>query len=63
MYGPTAEAIKLRAKGLIERDEVPGIVAVVTETEHPVQTFTVGTGIALPATPNPNLVMDITVAA
>lgn len=58
-YGVTAEALKLRAKGLIERDAAPGVVAVVTETEHPVQTYTVGTAIALPAMPNPDLVMDI----
>lgn len=58
-YGTTAEALKLRAKGLIARDAAPGIVAVVTETDHPVQTFTVGTAIALPAMPNPDLVMDI----
>lgn len=58
-YGVTAEALKLRAKGLIDRDATPGVVAVITETEHPVQTFTVGTAIALPAMPNPDLVMDI----
>lgn len=60
-YGVTAEALKLRSKGLIERDVAPGIVAVVTETEHPVQTYTVGTAIALPATPNPDLIMDLDV--
>jgi hypothetical protein len=60
-YGPTAEALKLRAKGLIEADAVPGIVAVVTETDHPVQTFTVGTGLILPAMPNPDLILDATV--
>jgi hypothetical protein len=60
-YGPTAEALKLREKGLIERDAVPGIVAVVTESEHPVQTFTVATAIALPVLPNPDLIMDISV--
>jgi hypothetical protein len=58
-YGVTAEALKLRSKGMIARDATPGVVAVVTETEHPVQTFTVGTAIALPAMPNPDLVMDI----
>lgn len=62
-YGPTAEALKLRAKGLIEQEAVPGVVAVVTETDHPVQTYTVGTAIALPGTPNASLVMDIVVAA
>lgn len=61
-YGVTAEALKLRAKGLIEQEAMPGVVAVVTETDHPVQTYTVGTAIALPAMPNPDLVMDIVVA-
>lgn len=60
-YGTTAEALKLRAKGYIERDVAPGLVAVVTETDDPVQTYTKGAGIALPASPNPDLVMDITV--
>ena len=62
-YGITPEAVKLAAKGLIEQTALPGIVAVVTETDHPVQTYTVGTGIALPVAPNVNLVMDMTVAA
>lgn len=61
-YGITAEAIKLASKGYITQEEAPGIVAVVTETEHPVQTFTVGTAIAMPMMPNPNLVMDAVVA-
>jgi hypothetical protein len=60
-YGTTAEALKLRAKGYIDRDVAPGLVAVVTETDDPVQTYTKGAGVALPATPNPDLVMDITV--
>lgn len=62
-YGPTAEALKLRAKGLIEQEAVPGVVAVVTETDHPVQTYTVGTAIAVPGSPNASLVLDATVAA
>lgn len=56
-YGITAEAIKLRSKGYIDSSAMPGVVAVVTENDHPVQTFTVGTAIALPVLPNPNLLM------
>lgn len=61
-YGITAEALKLASKGYIQRTDMPGIVAVVTETESPVQTYTVGTGVALPAMPNPDLVLDAVVA-
>jgi hypothetical protein len=61
-YGITAEAIKLRSKGMIEGDAMPGVVAVVTENDHPVQTFTVGTAIALPVLPNPNLLFVADVA-
>jgi hypothetical protein len=61
-YGVTAEAIKLRSKGYIEADAMPGVVAVVTETDHPVQTFTVGTAIALPVLPNPSLLFVADVA-
>lgn len=63
LYGTTAEALKLRSKGFIERDAAPGLVAVVTEEDHPVHTFTVGTGLALPIMPNPDLVLDAVVAA
>lgn len=62
-YGPTAEAIKFAGKGLIDLQDAPGVVALVTETEHPVQTFTVGTAIAMPVMPNANLILDATVAA
>jgi hypothetical protein len=41
---------------------MPGVVAVVTETDHPVQTFTVGTAIALPVLPNPKLLFVADVA-
>jgi hypothetical protein len=61
-YGVTAEAIKLRSKGMIDQDAMPGVVAVVTETDHPVQTFTVGTAIALPVLPNPKLLFVADVA-
>ncbi len=61
-YGITAEALKLAQKGYITASEAPGVVAVVTETTHPVQTYTVGTAVALPAMPNPDLVMDLVVA-
>lgn len=56
-YGVTAEAIKLAEKGLIVASEMPGIVAVGLENENPVQTFTLGTAIAVPVLPNPDLVI------
>jgi hypothetical protein len=61
-FGPTAEALLLRNRGLIERNTAPGIVALVLQNDNPVQTFTLATAIALPASPNPDLVMDIDVA-
>lgn len=63
LYGTTAEALKLRAKGMITREEAPGLVAVILENDHPVQTVTNGVGLALPIMPNPDLIMDIIVAA
>lgn len=62
-YGPTAEAIKFAGRGIIDLQDAPGVVALVTETEHPVQTYTVGTAIAMPVMPNPDLILDATVAA
>lgn len=62
-YGVTAEAIKLRSKGMIDKASMPGVVAVIAENDHPVQTFTVGTAIALPVIPNPSLLMVATVTA
>lgn len=56
-YGITAEAIKLASKGMIADSEMPGIVAVVLENDNPVQTFTLGTAIAVPVLPNPDLVI------
>ncbi len=56
-YGITAEAIKLAERGLIQASEMPGIVAVALENENPVQTFTLGTAIAVPVMPNPDLVI------
>jgi hypothetical protein len=61
-YGITAEALLLNQRGLITAADAPGIVAVVTQTEHPVQTYTVGTAIALPVMPNPDLIIDAVVA-
>ena len=56
-YGITAEAIKLAEKGMIKAEEMPGIVAVALENDNPVQTFTLGTAIAVPVMPNPDLVI------
>jgi hypothetical protein len=61
-YGPTPEALLLAERGLIDRTAAPGVIAVITRTEHPVQTYTVGTAIALPAMPNPDLILDADVA-
>lgn len=61
-WGTTAEALRLREKGLIDRTESPGLVAFAMTQDHPVQTMTVATAIALPVMPNPNLVMDAVVA-
>ena len=62
-YGVTAEAKLLRQRGFIDRDAEMGIVAVVTINEHPVQKYTVGTAIALPALPNADYILDADVAA
>lgn len=61
-YGITAEAIVLAGRGLIDQRDMPGVVAVVTHNEHPVQTFTVGTAIALPVLVNPELLIAADVA-
>jgi hypothetical protein len=62
-FGTTAEALRLREKGLIKREDAPGIVAFAMTQDHPVQTMTVATAVALPVMPNPNLVMDAIVTA
>lgn len=56
-YGITAEAIKLAGKGMLSASEMPGVVAVVLENDNPVQTFTLGTAIAVPVLPNPDLII------
>lgn len=61
-WGTTAESLRLREKGLIQREEAPGLVAFAMTQDHPVQTTTVATAVALPVMPNPNLVMDAVVA-
>jgi len=61
-YGVTAEALKFASKGYIELSDAPGVVAYVTETESPVQTFTGATAVAVPVLPNPKLVIAATVA-
>lgn len=59
--GVTAESLVLQQKGLITAEEAPGIVSFAMTQEHPVQTTTMCTAVALPVMPNPNLVMDMTV--
>lgn len=62
-YGATAESIMLRERNLIEASAAPGIVACIFQNEHPVQTFTLGTAIALPTFANPELAFTATVDA
>jgi hypothetical protein len=61
-YGVTAEALLMAGQGVITLQDAPGVVAVVTRTESPVQTYTLGTALAMPVLPNPELVICATVA-
>lgn len=60
-WGITAEALVLREKGMIEREEAPGLVVFNLFQDHPVQTTTMATAVCLPVMPNPNLVNDFLV--
>lgn len=61
-YGITAEATRLLERGLITRQDAPGIVALVLQNDNPVQTFTLATAIALPTVVNPELIFTADVA-
>lgn len=61
-YGVTAEAIVMQSRGMITDTMAPGIVALVHANDHPVQTFTLATAVALPISPNPDYVFDCIVA-
>jgi hypothetical protein len=61
LYGPTAEGVLLASKGYITARQASGLVAVVTQNDHPVQTFTVGSGVALPVVPNSELLFTLKV--
>jgi hypothetical protein len=54
MYGVTAEAVTLFERGFIARRDISGAVAVVSQNDDPVQTFTKGAAIALPLLGDPN---------
>jgi len=60
-YGVTAEAIVLAGKGLIDQTAMPGIVALTLTQEHPVQTLTLATAVAMPtmASPKALIVADV----
>lgn len=53
--GTTAEAIKLAAAKQIQQDQMPGMVAVVNETDDPVATWTKTVAIGFPVLMNPDL--------
>lgn len=59
LYGTTLEAIELANRGLITRQDVPGVTTLVLRNESPVQTFTVSTAIALPVIGNPKAMMVV----
>lgn len=61
-YGVTAEALKLRGKGMITAEQAPGVVCCTYENELPVQSLVAAHAVALPVTPNPSLIMDAVVA-
>lgn len=61
-YGVTAEAIVMQSRGMITDAMAPGIVALVHANDHPVQTFTLATAVALPISPNPDYVFDCLVS-
>lgn len=63
LYGPTSEAVLLAAKGYISAKQTRGVVAIVTQNDHPVQTFTVGSAVALPVIPNAELLFTLKVDA
>lgn len=57
-FGVTAEAIKLRSKGVITREQAPGLVVVVLDSDHPVQTSTLATALALPSLGRRDFILD-----
>lgn len=61
-YGTTLEAMGMVQNGNIAASDAPGVVAVVTRTESPIQTYTLGTALAMPVLPNSELVICAQVA-
>jgi hypothetical protein len=61
-FGTTAEAISLIEKNKIQRQAAPGITVLALQNESPVQTFTVGSAIALPVIVNPEYLFTADVA-
>lgn len=57
-FGTTREATKLSQDGILPESDRAGVIAMVWETEDPVQTWTKGTAIALPVLHNPNTVFS-----
>lgn len=60
-YGTTAEAVKLRGQGKIKREDVGGLVCVILEEDHPVQTSTLATALAVPSLGRDDFIMDVEV--
>lgn len=56
-FGTTAEALQLTEARAIANDQAPGMVAVVTNTDEPVATWTKAVAVGLPLIANPNLTL------
>ncbi|MGI8425446.1 MAG: major capsid protein [Actinomycetota bacterium] len=63
IFGVTAEALRQVRNGVILKEQTPGLMAVISETDDPVGTWTKTSGIALPVVPNPQQVLTATVIA
>jgi hypothetical protein len=60
-WGLTEEAKKLQRAQKISAENAPGLVAVAMESENPVHTGTLVTGIAMPTITDPDLIMSVKV--
>lgn len=60
-WGTTEEAKKLVRAQAIDAANAPGLVVVPMESENPVQTATLGTGIYMPVVTEPDLIMSVKV--
>jgi hypothetical protein len=60
-WGTTEEAKKLQRAQAISAENAPGLIAVPMESENPVHTGTLVSGIAMPVVTDPDLIMSVKV--